>query len=236
MRKLASFVACLGLALLLGAASSHSVAPSREPCVLPGERPESLNRTSALDREREARAITRAQGRVSRRGDTLGLRLANGRYRTFVDCTDSWERYARYTFEALGPRGLGYITWISAGEPTNFFWHDPESDTSVILHSFPEYNRDSSRMIVANDDQGSGNSANIVEVFAVRGPSLVREFSFEDRRGGFSFGAFESDTVVRLYRIRQHADRDADSTPALLVRTRGTWRLDSRALNSRGDR
>src|SRR5690606_32564528 len=113
---------------------------------------------------------------------TLGLRLANGRPRTFVDCTASWERYARYTFEALGPRGRGYIIWISAGEPTNFFWHDPESDTSVILHTLPEYNRDSSTMIVANDDQGSGNSANILEVFAVRGPSLIREFSLEDRR------------------------------------------------------
>lgn len=211
------------VALSSDVVAQDSTAP-RE-CVRPGEPAESLNVTSALDREREARAIARAGARVRRAGDTLFLPSARNGRDAYVDCTRSWDRYVRYVFESTGPRAQGFLTFVSMGESWNYFWLDDQRDTVHILHSRPDFSPDSSTFIVANSDLDAEYTPNVLEVWRVSGSSLQQEFRLFGGRYGFEFLRFESDTLAALYVTRMREDHSTDSLPAHLVRRSAGWSL-----------
>ena len=195
------------------------------PCVEPGAKAESLNRTSALDREREAQSIARSRGRVFRRGDSLFLRLSSGAPRAFVDCTLSWQNYVRYVYEVSGPKNNGLIVYITMGEPSNWFWFDELRDSAHVLHGLPLYNRDSTRFASTNSDLESEYTTNALEVWRVSGSSIIREFSMTGGNHGFVAREFVGDSMLTLAITTLRPDFSEDSVPARLVRRPSGWSL-----------
>jgi hypothetical protein len=189
----------------------------------------------------ELAAIRRSQGVVSRHGDTLIIRLGDGRTYTHVD---EWgpeaSDYQRY-LGTLSGRGVGpdfHMVGVPGESPTVLLM-DARSGEQLEIPGVPIVSPDGARFAVTHGEQDICYSTHAFGIWRLTQHLPEREWSAESLVCEFPRGWeisrtewHSADTVAFERRVHtadpvRERRGDSDVVPSTLVRTPTGWALDS---------
>ncbi len=177
----------------------------------------------------EAAAILTVEGRVSRVGSQLEIRLLNGRSAVLRDDTTGGLKFAL-------PRYAGYLKAIHAHSIHQIQYEgygiylllDDSTGDSTILSGKPVVSPDGKRFVVTSIGDVEGNNPSLIEVWRMVGRTPETEFSLETEHEPWE----PSDPVwrdsVTVDFIKNTSSSPADpyvKTPGRLVRIGENWSL-----------
>jgi hypothetical protein len=173
----------------------------------------------------ERKALTTAEGKASRVGSELRIRLLNGKTRTFRDDTVStW----------VLPRYAGYLKEIHAhivhsypmeGDGYHLILDDSTGD-STIVWGMPVPSPEGARFALTSMAGEDGASAGLIEVWRMVGRKPENEYSFktENEPWEASDAVWRDSTTVDFMKNTHSSPGDPYiETPACLGRTGTTW-------------
>lgn len=171
---------------------------------------------------------------VSRRGDTLEIRLKNGTTAVFIDERDgNGEEAASYRYrERLDPLGHFVIAeqWYEGG---GYVLVDEETGQRQFVYGLPVISPDRTRLAVASLDLVAGYVPNLMQIFAAGPEGLALEWQLvaADAGGTAAWGPAEVEWLdSRTVRFLQVADTpcvpdtDACDKPVVVQLSEDGWR------------
>jgi hypothetical protein len=196
----------------------------------------------------EATAMRCAEGVAARSGDTIILRLSNVGAAKRVDNPEEGDRYRRYYYAGRfgGDNGTPafHILDVRNYEGGAIELINAATGDSLLLRGVPVLSPDGARF-VAVEEPDACELASQLEIWRVTGDQPIRELSLQPFDCNANTGWGPSDVqwrardTVALVRNRLPADSlrrasgERDRSPALLVRSAGTWVLDTSAATAK---
>jgi hypothetical protein len=196
----------------------------------------------------ETAAMRCAQGVAMRSGDTIILRLSNVGAAKRVDNPQEGDAYRRYYYAGRfgGDNGTPafHILDVRNYEGGAIELINAATGDSLFLRGVPVLSPDGARF-VAVEEPDACELASQLEIWRVTGDQPARELSLQPFDCNASTGWGPSDVqwrsrdTIALLRNRLPADSlrrandERDASPALLVRSAGTWVLDTSAAVAR---
>jgi hypothetical protein len=190
----------------------------------------------------EAAAMRCAEGVAMRSGDTIILRLSNVGAAKRVDNPEEGDGYRRYYYAGRfgGDNGTPafHILDVRNYEGGAIELINAATGDSLLLRGVPVLSPDGARF-VAVEEPDACELASQLEIWRVTGDQPVRELSLQpfdcNANTGWGPSAVQWRTrdTIALARNRLPADSsrrangERDTSPALLVRSAGTWVLDT---------
>jgi hypothetical protein len=191
-----------------------------------------LNNTFACARRIESLLLARAGGRIRRVGDTLYVRLDNGRATTLVDEKHQviLRRFepASYSYFGRLPRTPFLLFHAQYGEGNDFAVMHGGSGRVSFVNGYPQVSPDGRSALVAED--GYFNSIGVF-VYETRQDSLAQVFAIENQDWTPGCAAWVTDTQAWVEQ-RLTNELFPDSSRVLgkvtLRRNAGAWSASSR--------
>ena len=196
----------------------------------------------------EAAAMRCAEGVAMRSGDTVIIRLSNVGAAKRVDNPAEGDAYRRYYYAGRfgGDNGTPafHILDVRNYEGGAIELINAATGDSLFIRGVPLLSPDGARF-AAVEEPDACELASQLEIWRVTGDKPVRElllqpFDCEAARGwGPSAVKWRTSDTLSLQRDRLPADSarrangERDSSPALLVRSAGTWTLDTTSAAAR---
>jgi hypothetical protein len=196
----------------------------------------------------EVAAMRCADGVATRSGDTIVLRLSNVGAAKRVDNSQEGDGYRRYYYAGRfgGDNGTPafHILDVRNYEGGAIELINAATGDSLFLRGVPILSPDGARF-AAVEEPDACELASQLEIWRVTGDQPVRELSLQpfDCDAGTGWGPsgvqWRSRDTIALVRNRLPADStrrangERDVAPALLVRSAGTWVLDTTAAGAR---
>jgi hypothetical protein len=193
----------------------------------------------------EAAAMRCAEGVASRSGDTVILRLTNVGAAKRVDNPAEGDAYRRYYYAGRfgGDNGTPafHIIDVRNYDGGAIELINAATGDSLLIRGVPLLSPDGARF-AAVEEPDACELASQLEVWRVTGDKPVREFAVRpfDCESSVGWGpadvAWRARDTLSLVRNRlptdslRRANGERDSSPALLVRSAGTWVLDTTSL------
>jgi hypothetical protein len=192
----------------------------------------------------EAAAMRCADGVATRSGDTIILRLSTVGAAKRVDTPQEGDAYRRYYYAGRfgGDNGTPafHILDVRNYEGGAIELVNAATGDSLLVRGVPILSPDGARF-AAVEEPDACELASQLEIWRVTGDQPIRELSLQpfdcDANAGWgpSDVRWRARDTISLVRNRLPADSlrrangDRDATPALLVRSAGTWVLDTTA-------
>lgn len=189
----------------------------------------------------EARAIAASNGAVSRRGDTLTIRISGRAPLRFINRQADPTATIDFTYDGTVPASALHVVRVHYYETGDVLTVDGVTGDTAHMVDRPVVSP-SGRFAAATtyDMSGIGEAVNAIQVWQLR-PAPAREvWSLQmlppDTVGlwGASIAGWSGDSIVRLVRHivvpgKQNGQGDYPErrAPARLVRLDTTWRLDT---------
>jgi hypothetical protein len=190
----------------------------------------------------EAAAMHCAEGVASRSGDTVILRLTNVGAAKRVDNPVEGDAYRRYYYAGRfgGDNGTPafHILDVRNYEGGAIELINAATGDSLLIRGVPLLSPDGARF-AAVEEPDACELASQLEIWRVTGDKPVREYSIQpfDCNTNVGWGpssvSWRASDTISLVRSRLPADSlrrangERDGTRALLVRSAGTWTLDT---------
>lgn len=209
------------------------------PAPLPGPAPSALATASdsnaqidwrAAEDTMERAALRTAEGKASRVGPELRIRLLDGRTAVFKDDTTrglkfAVPRYAGY-LKAICSHVLHIIQYEGSGA---YLVVDDSTGDSTIVFGRPVASPDGTRFVLTSmAGAGAGYDGSMIEVWRMVGRKPEKEFSYDTENGPWeaSDAVWRDSVTIDFLKNRFVSFTEPDvQTPGRLTRTRTTWVL-----------
>jgi hypothetical protein len=177
----------------------------------------------------EMAAFRTAEGRVSRAGTELRIRLLNGRTAFFKDDTTAGLKFAL-------PRYAGYLKAIHSHaihilqyEGTGVYLAvDDSTGESTIVVGMPVPSPDGSRFALTSRQGMEGGNPGVIEVWRMVGRKPEKEFSYDTENAHWEAtdAVWRDSVTIDFLKNKFVSFTDPDiQTPGRLTRTGTTWIL-----------
>lgn len=167
---------------------------------------------------------------VARASETLRIQVRAGLTLIFRDCrADDGAMNVRYVYRGRGPNARGHLIERGFYEGGGWLWVSDSTGQETSFAAEPLFSQDSAHFAVANVDLEAGYTANVFEVWSVRGSEVSRVATVPLAENTGARNATWRDAAnLRAERVELDGGGNEVVRMVLLARNRnGRWTVDS---------
>jgi hypothetical protein len=144
----------------------------------------------------ELSALKSADGKVSRTGFQLRIRLPAGKTVVLRDDTTAGMPFIQHRYTAYLKRIRSHLIELRRYEGGSYLLVDDSTGIKTSIHGVPVISPDTKRFVSMSFDMGAGYDPNLIEIWNVEARKPRREFSFESESWGPSDAAWRDSVTV----------------------------------------